>query len=112
MQMASSAKRTCRLCRSASEYTATVLIPRSLQAQITRTAISPRLAIRIFWNILPRTNGEQGLSVLYWPAVFRQLGHDGSSDVRFDFVHQLHRFNDAKNLAGFHAVPYLDEGRI
>ena len=31
-----------------SEYTATVAIPSSLQARMIRTAILPRLAIRIF----------------------------------------------------------------
>src|SRR5580693_7730021 len=98
MQMASSANRTCRLLRSASEYTATVLMPRSLQAQITRTAISPRLAIRIFWNISPRTNGEQSLSVFHRAAVFHQLRHDGPGDLRLYFVHQLHRFDDAKHV--------------
>jgi len=35
---------------STSEWIATVLIPNSLQALITRTAISPRLAIKIFLN--------------------------------------------------------------
>src|ERR1700733_13053713 len=112
MQMASSAKRTCKLWRSASEYTATVLIPRSLQAQITRTAISPRLAIRIFWNILARTNGEQGLSVLYWPSVFHELGDNGSGNFRFDFVHELHGFDNAKVLANFDLVAYFHERRI
>ncbi len=51
MHTASSAKRTCRPLASASEYTATVLSPSSLHAQITRSAISPRLAIRTFLNI-------------------------------------------------------------
>jgi hypothetical protein len=37
--------------RSASLYTATVEMPNSLQAQMTRRAISPRLATRIFWNM-------------------------------------------------------------
>src|SRR5579875_653986 len=51
MQIASSANFTCRLLRSASEYTATVRIPISLHALITRSAISPRLAIRTLRNI-------------------------------------------------------------
>src|SRR4051795_12668965 len=50
MHTSSSAKRTCRLSRSASLYTATVRIPSSLQARITRRAISPRLAINTFRN--------------------------------------------------------------
>ena len=52
MHTASSAKRTCRLSESAVEYTATVLMPISLQVRSTRRAISPRLAIRIFLNMV------------------------------------------------------------
>src|ERR1051326_3582536 len=51
MAYASSAMRACREPKSASEYTATVLIPISRHARMTRTAISPRLAMRIFSNI-------------------------------------------------------------
>src|SRR5689334_12783828 len=50
MHTASSAKRTCRLSRSAVEYTATVLMPISRHVRITRNAISPRLAMSIFLN--------------------------------------------------------------
>src|SRR3954466_9524114 len=53
MQTSSSAKRTCRDSRSASEYTATVWMPSSRHARMTRSAISPRLAIRTFLNISP-----------------------------------------------------------
>src|SRR5712691_9400657 len=51
MQADSSAKRTCRESRSTSLWTATVRIPISLQVQIIRQAISPRLAIRILRNL-------------------------------------------------------------
>src|SRR5215210_3919070 len=51
MQTSSSAKRTCSDSRSASEYTATVCTPSSRQARMTRSAISPRLAIRTFLNM-------------------------------------------------------------
>ena len=44
-------ERTCRLSLSAVEYTATVLMPISLQVRIMRRAISPRLAMSIFLNI-------------------------------------------------------------
>src|SRR6185503_10104245 len=47
MQIASSARWTGRLCASASLYTTTDWIPSSRQARMTRSAISPRLAIRI-----------------------------------------------------------------
>src|ERR1700733_1790344 len=119
MQMAWSANRTCKLLRSASEYTATVWMPRSLQAQMTRTAISPRLAMRIFWNMSvwensrsTRANGEQSLAVLHWPAALHQLGHDGSGNLRFYFVHQLHRFDNTEHLSRLHRVAHLDERRI
>jgi hypothetical protein len=39
---------TWRASRSASEYTATVAMPIFLAVLMTRQAISPRLAIRIF----------------------------------------------------------------
>src|SRR6516165_2087233 len=42
--------RTCSASRSRLEYTATVPMPSSRHVRITRTAISPRLAIRIFWS--------------------------------------------------------------
>src|SRR3569833_2697137 len=51
MQTDSSASFTYLASRSASEYTATVLIPISRQARWIRRAISPRFAIRIFSNI-------------------------------------------------------------
>src|SRR5258708_19729585 len=53
MQIASSANRTCSEFLSASLYTATVRIPISLHALITRSAISPRFAIRTLRNINP-----------------------------------------------------------
>src|SRR6185436_18480996 len=53
MQTSSSANRTCSDSRSASEYTATVWMPSSRQARMTRSAISPRLAIKTFLNIAP-----------------------------------------------------------
>src|SRR5262245_28530909 len=51
MQTDSSASRTWRLSRSASLNTATVEILSSRQARITRSAISPRLAIRTLRNM-------------------------------------------------------------
>ena len=50
IQTASSAMSTNKLLASASEWTATVAIPIFLHVLITRTAISPRLAINIFSN--------------------------------------------------------------
>src|ERR1051326_8699339 len=48
---ASSALETCSAPRSTSEKTATVAMPISRQARMTRTAISPRLAMRTLVNI-------------------------------------------------------------
>src|SRR6478735_6520902 len=49
-EWASSASRTNSASRSGSAYTATLPMPASLHARITRTAISPRFAIRTFCN--------------------------------------------------------------
>ncbi len=53
MHTLSSANLTCSAFESAVECTATVAIPSSRQARITRSAISPRFAIRTFLNISP-----------------------------------------------------------
>src|SRR6266542_3947439 len=71
MQTSSSAKRTCSDSRSASEYTATVWTPSSRHARITRSAISPRLAIRIFLNI---PFGESGCDFLVQALPLRVTG--------------------------------------
>src|SRR5437773_3866830 len=55
MQTLSSASRTCMASASAVECTATVEMPSSLHARSTRSAISPRLAMRILSNILDRS---------------------------------------------------------
>src|SRR5579863_10312566 len=51
MRTASSASRTWSASASASEKTATVLMPMRRAVRITRQAISPRLAMRIFLNM-------------------------------------------------------------
>src|SRR5512138_1337567 len=104
MQTAWSAKRTCKLCRSASEKTATVLTPSSLQAQITLRAISPRLAISIFLNITPRLapapwrlavgpDREQRCAVLHRLAVLLVNLDDCPGHLGLDLVHELHGFD-------------------
>src|SRR5687767_12452990 len=50
MQCASSDMRTCSAAASASENTATGEMFKSRHARMMRTAISPRLAVRILWN--------------------------------------------------------------
>src|SRR6476646_6711498 len=51
MHTSSSANRTWSDSRSASEYTATVCTPSSRHARMTRSAISPRLAIKTLLNM-------------------------------------------------------------
>src|ERR1700694_5317683 len=118
MHTAPSANRPCNELRSASEYTATVDIPSSLQAQMTRRAISPRLATRIFWNIevscrllfAARANAKERLAVLHWLAVLHEDAQHFAADVRLDFVHELHGFHDAQRLPGVHVRADLQEG--
>src|SRR5262245_45887835 len=68
MQTSSSANLTWSESLSTSEWTATVRMPSSLQAQMMRSAISPRFAMRIFLNmplegLADRTDPEEHLSV-------------------------------------------------
>src|ERR1017187_6484400 len=108
MQIAWSANRTCELYRSASEYTATVLISSSLQALMTRTAISPRLAMR---TLLNRTDGKQSLPVLHRLPVHDQLAFDDARRLRLNLVHQLHGLDNAEDLAGLHVLTDAHERR-
>src|SRR5438874_4971910 len=81
IQIDSSANKTPSESRSASECAITVLIPSSLQARITRTAISPRFATRSLLNmgIGSRESGggktvrERGSESAQLPA--QRLGH-------------------------------------
>src|ERR1043166_184750 len=86
-------------------------MPRSLHAQITRKAISPRLAIRIFSNILAGTDGEQRLSVLDGPAVLDKFRRHDTGHLRFDLVHEFHRLYDAEHLARLNRIADTYEGR-
>src|SRR5712664_367028 len=108
-----------------------------------RRATSPRLAIRIFLNIVARLKGsrsyeskarsyesmaaeknrslralrsrrlnvrgassrpyrEQALAVLHRLSVLDVDAHDLAVVLRVDFVHQLHRLDDAEHLPFFH----------
>src|SRR5689334_19925181 len=94
---------------------ATVRMPSSLHAQITRRAISPRLAMRILRNmrpgLTPRPDGEELLAVFHRLAVVDEALHDLARNVALDLVHELHGFDDAQHLAVLHRVTRLDEGR-
>src|SRR5580698_165738 len=106
MQMASSANLTCSELRSASLYTATVRMPSSLQALITRSAISPRLAIRTLRSMgkLDDPDSKQRLAVLDGLAIVDQALHNLACSIGFNLVHQLHRFHDAHHLALFDVI--------
>src|SRR5689334_25420272 len=102
MQIDSSASRTGSESVSAVECAITVRIPISRHARTIRSAISPRLAMRILWNIRRRSaerlHQEERLPKLHGLAV---LGHDlddATARLGFDLVHQLHRLHDAEHL--------------
>src|SRR5258708_491559 len=100
MQTLWSGSRTCIASSSAVEWTATVAIPSSLQARSTRSAISPRLAIRILSNILAAHalrgvglasfNDHDGLAVFHRLAVFHENLDHGAWPWRGDLIHRLH----------------------
>src|SRR5262245_66001334 len=94
---------------SAVECTATVAMPSSLHARSTRSAISPRLAIRIFSN-MASFDDHQRLAELDRLAVLDQDLDDGARPRRRDLVHRLHRLDDEQRLAGLHARADLGEG--
>src|SRR3954452_9860931 len=97
MQTLSSASRTHMAPESASECTATVSMPISLQARWTRSAISPRLAMRIFSNIAS-VHDQQNLAELHRLGVVDDdLGH-GARLGRLDRVEGLHRLDDQQGL--------------
>src|ERR1700704_746783 len=97
MHTDSSASITYFASASASECTATVLMPISRQARWMRNAISPRLAMRIFSNIARGSrllDDHQHLAVFDGRAVGDQdLGH-ATRFGRSDLVHLLHRLDD------------------
>src|SRR4029079_15978966 len=103
MHTDSSASATYFASRSASECTTTVLMPSSRHARCTRSAISPRLAIRILSNSfsgltatgrsVARVDDEQRLAELDRLPVLGQDLLDRPRAVGLDFVHQLHRLD-------------------
>src|SRR3569623_2253428 len=101
MQIASSARRTCIASVSAVEWTATVRMPMSWQARWMRSAISPRLAMRIFWNKVIRGlfDVHERLAVLDRLTVRYQNLRHGSALRRFDRVHHLLRLDDQQRVA-------------
>src|SRR5580700_9332668 len=101
MQIASSAIWTCIELASISEYTATVRMFNSLQARMMRTAISPRLATRIFSNMILEArpssgpDAEHGLAKFDGFGVFDEDMRNYALGLRFDLVHHFHGFDQA-----------------
>src|SRR6185436_14721335 len=107
MHTDSSASLTYFASVSASECTTTVRMPISRQARWMRSAISPRLAMRIFSNTL--AEDEEGLAVLDRLPVLDQDRLDDAGGVGVDLVHQLHRLDDADDVALLHRMADFDE---
>src|SRR6266849_3762852 len=115
METLSSASRTCMASSSAVECTATVAMPSSLHARSTRSAISPRLAMRILSNMRAARHGvplplagreknsfddHQRLAELDQLAVLDQdLAHP-SRPRGENLVQGLHRLDDEQRRAG------------
>src|ERR1700728_4770086 len=110
MQTLSSARRTCIASASAVEWTATVGMPSSRQARWMRTAISPRLTIRIFWNNASFQD-HQGLAVLDRRSAGDQDPRHRAGPGGADLVEGLHRLDEQQGLAGGDALAEADEDR-
>src|SRR4030081_1619729 len=81
MQMASSAEWTGRLCASASLYTTTLWIPSSRHARMTRSAISPRFAMRILSNEIEGLLQRRGVGHVRRPRVREDAFHETGEDI-------------------------------
>src|SRR6056297_1068653 len=110
MHTDSSAMRTCIASASAVECTATLWMPISRAARITRRAISPRLAIRILSNISPPLlDDHQRCAIFDRRAIFDQDALDGAGPRGRNMVHGFHRFDDQQRVTLGHAVTDTDE---
>src|SRR3569832_1342222 len=111
MQTLSSARRTHMAPLSASEWTATVEMPISLHARWTRSAISPRLAIRIFSNMggPPLLEDQEAFAELDRLASAHQDRRHLARAGRGDRGHGLHGLDDQQGLALRDLVARLHE---
>src|SRR3954466_8253769 len=98
MHTDSSASITYLASASASECTATVLMPSSRQARWMRSAISPRLAMRIFSNMRVLLDPQAAPAGLDRLAVLDQDRLERPGSIGFDLVQQLHGLDDAQGL--------------
>src|SRR3954470_9142528 len=100
MQTLSSARRTCMASPSAVECTATVWMPSSLQARRMRSAISPRLAIRILSNIWRLFDDQPRLAVFDRLPILDEDGRHRSGARGGNIVEGLHGLDQEKPVAG------------
>src|SRR5512144_2288755 len=115
MHTLSSARRTCMASASAVECTATVAMPSSLQARSMRSAISPRLAIRILSNMrkerLALLDDGERLGIFDGLAVIDEDREHGAGMRSRDMVHGLHGLDDEDGLARGNLGAGFDERR-
>src|SRR5436190_17073337 len=115
MQTVSSARRTFIACASAVECTATVLMPSSWQARWMRNAISPRLAISTFSNIVEKIrrslDQHQRRAIFDRRGILEKDSGDPAGARRADLVHHLHRFDDQQGLTLADRIAEADKGR-
>src|SRR5210317_716945 len=112
--MLSSAILVCKASASASECTATVRMPSSLQARIMRRAISPRLAIRILRNMvspfyLAAFYLEERLTEFNRSSIILEDLNDLALKFRFDLVKKLHGFHKTDSLAGLYDRTHISK---
>src|SRR6185312_7315513 len=86
-------------------------MPSSRHATITRSAISPRFAMRIFLNILRGLDGKEPLTVLDRLSVLHVALHHFAIALRVNLIHQLHRLDDAEYLSLANRVTHLSVRR-
>src|SRR6185437_1120513 len=83
---------------------------------MTRRAISPRLAMSIFLNMLWVLwlwfYEEERLVVFHRGGIFHQHLDDLTRYFAFDLVKEFHGFDDTNHFAGIDLVAYIYKGRF
>ena len=105
MHTLSSASLTCIASRSAVEYTATVAIPSSFAARKTRSAISPRLAIRILSNIgvsSPVPNARSSVLSRSHSMIINGWSYSTGAAIGDKYANDFARVRRDNVIEGFH----------